>query len=213
MSQIFDLTHILQENTLLFPGTPPVQIKSRNTISVNGFAETQLGLTSHVGTHIDAPAHLIPGGKTLGDFSAEKYWGNGFVIDCRNCEAEISRFFLNTQLAGQLPLDFLILATGQGIKWPSINYLNNFPVLTVEAARWVVEQKIQAIGIDAISFDPIDSVDLPVHHVLLNAEILLVENLKLPPALLNRSVELVFAPLSYRQADGAPVRVFAKSKN
>lgn len=210
MSRIYDLTHILQEDTLLFPGTPPLQIKSRNTIQVNGFAETQITLTSHVGTHVDAPAHLIAGGRTLGDFSTERFWGSGFVVNCHDCQMEISQPFLAAQLAEKPPLDYVILATGQGRKWPTANYLENFPVLTTEAAGWLVEQKIKAVGIDAISFDPMDSEQLPVHRILLGAEILLLENLKIHPALLNCAVELVLAPLNYRQADGAPVRVFAK---
>ena len=210
MPQTYDLTHILQEDVLLFPGTPPLEIKSLNTITENGFAETQLTLTSHVGTHMDAPAHLIPDGKTLDGFSADRFWGNGYVVDCRHCENEIQQSCLVSQIAEKLPLDFILLATGYCEKWPTEDYLENFPVLTTEAAHWLVQQNIKVIGIDAISFDPMDSVELPMHRILLGAEILLIENLQIPAVLLNQSVELVLAPLNYRRADGSPTRIFAK---
>jgi kynurenine formamidase len=213
MPKFYDLTHIFQEDTLLFPGTPPLRFKSLNTIPANGFAETQLTLTSHVGTHIDAPAHLIPGGKTLGDFSAEKFWGMGYVVNCQECTREISQPWLAVQLAEKWPLDFVLLATGHSRHWPAAAYLENFPVLSPAAARWLVRQNIQALGMDAISFDPVESTALPVHHILLGAEILLVENLKIPAVLLNQSVEIVLAPLNFRRADGAPVRVFVKTEN
>lgn len=209
MPKIYDLTHVLHEASLLFPGTPPLEFKRLNTIHANGFAETQLTFTSHVGTHVDAPAHLISGGKMLNDFPADRFWGAGFIVDCRGA-TEISQSFLAAKMAGKWPLDFLLLATGQARKWPGADYLDNFPVLTSEAAHWLVRENFLAIGMDAISFDPVESRELPIHRILLGSEILLVENLKIPEELLHQKVEIIFAPLSYRQADGAPVRVLAK---
>jgi len=209
MPKIYDLTHVLHEESLLFPGTPLLQFRPLNTIHANGFAETQLTFTSHVGTHVDAPAHLISGGKMLTDFPADRFWGAGFIVDCRGA-TEITQSFLAAKLAGKWPLDFLLLATGQARKWPDPDYLKNFPVLTSEAAHWLVQQRFFAIGMDAISFDVVDSKELPVHRILLGADMLLVENLKIPAELLQQKVEIILAPLSYRQADGAPVRVLAK---
>ncbi len=208
--QIFDLSHLLESGMLLFPGTPAIRLHATNTIEKSGFAETQLTFTSHVGTHVDAPAHLLKSGQHLNDYPAEHLWGRAFIVDCRTCSREISLAHLKSQAVDYRALDFLLLATGYADKWPASVYLKDFPVLTSEAAQWVSQFSLKAVGIDAISFDPIDSVTFPNHHCLLGRAFWLIENLVIPPALLGKPAELVIAPLKYAGADGAPVRVLAR---
>ena len=40
-----------------------------------------LKLTSHTGTHIDAPSHFIDHGKTIDQFNVEEFSGTGYVLD------------------------------------------------------------------------------------------------------------------------------------
>lgn len=207
---IYDLTHLMHSEMLLFPGTPAVKFESANTVAQNGFAETNLTFTSHVGTHLDAPAHLIDDGRTLDQFLPDTYWGQAFFVDCQNCGEVISREHLQNCSEDLAACDFAILVTGHSARWPTPAYLHNFPVLTIEAVKWLGTGKYKAIGIDAVSVDPLDSTALPNHHFLLKHEILIIENMKIPERLIGKKMELILAPLYFYEADGAPVRIFAR---
>lgn len=209
-SQTLDLTHPIHQEMLLYPGTPAVNLKKFNTIETNGFNETQIKFTSHVGTHIDAPAHLIKNGKLLTEFPAETFWGEAIFVDCKNCGPEISISLLKENLKKKEIPDFVILRTGNCEKWPNESYLKDYPVLSFEAAKWLVNQGIKAVGIDAVSVDPLDSEKLPVHHIFLENNVLIIENIKIPEALSGKRTDLVVAPLNFVEADGAPVRIFAR---
>ena len=207
---IYDLTHEINTNMLVYPGTPPVQINRINTLEQAGFRETQLVLTSHVGTHLDAPAHLLKTGRPLDQFPPEKFWGQAFFINCLTCREEISLRHLQPAKDQLATVDFVILVTGHGKKWPDSTYLGPFPTLTREAAEWLVQHPLKAVGTDTISIDRMNSRDLPIHHIFLEKEVLIIENIKIPEALIGRRAELVLAPLKFNRADGATVRILAK---
>ena len=63
---------------------------------------------------------------------------------------------------------------------------------------------------DTISFDPVASTHLPIHHILLENKILLLENVNIPAVLIGKTVELIVGPLPIEDADGAPVQIWAR---
>lgn len=67
----------------------------------------------------------------------------------------------------------------------------------------------KGIGIDAISIDPIDSFELPMHRIVLGAGLVIVENLTNLEGLIGRTFRFAALPLKYENADGAPVRAVA----
>jgi kynurenine formamidase len=74
---IIDLTHRLNKNTPVYPGDAEIKISSTDTIEENGYLGHNLQLGTHSGTHIDAPAHMISGSKTLDKFGIESFVGRG----------------------------------------------------------------------------------------------------------------------------------------
>ncbi len=207
---IFDLSHPLHPEMLLYPGTLPVQIKKVNTIEPNGFNETQFIFTSHVGTHVDAPAHLIAGGKSLDEFSPDTFWGLAAFLDCRLCKSFIDLNLLQKNQSLLSGCQIIILATHFCKKWPDVSYFTGYPVLTNEAAEFLVSMKIKILGMDTISVDPINSARLPIHHILLGNEVLIIENVLIPEELIGKRAEMVLSPIKYPGADGSPVRIWAK---
>jgi kynurenine formamidase len=103
-------------------------------------------------------------------------------------------------------VDFLLIRTGWSRFWGTDRYFTDYPILTIEAAETLAGLGLKGVGFDAISADPIDSRDLPVHRVLMRAELLIIENL----AGLERLPEGRFMfscfPLAFQDADGSPVR-------
>ena len=81
--KMLDLTHCITPEMPVYPGTEPPRLTAACTMEKDGFRETLLEMYSHTGTHMDAPAHMLPNGRTLDDFPAETFAGRGFVLDCR----------------------------------------------------------------------------------------------------------------------------------
>lgn len=204
---VIDLSHPIHADMPVYPGTPPPRMEPANTIAEHGFAERLLTLGSHTGTHMDAPAHLLAGGRTLDAYPPACFVGPGCVIDVagRSITLEFLRRFEN-RLRGRR---FALLRTGWSRLWGSPDYFQAFPTLTTEAATWLVSLDLGVVGVDAVSVDPVESADLPVHRTLLGSGVLLLENLTglevLPPT----GFVVCSLPLPLDDADGAPCRAIA----
>ena len=101
---------------------------------------------------------------------------------------------------------FLLIHTGWSQYWGSEEYFRKFPVLNVDAARYLTSFPLKGIGSDTISFDPVDSGDLPVHHILLSKGLILIENLVNLKSLPKHNFAFSCFPLKIRNGDGSPVR-------
>ena len=82
--RVIDLTHTIREDMPVFPGTENVRLIPVNTYEKDGFKETLLEISTHTGTHMDPPAHVLAGRTTLDQFPAEQFIGKALVIDCRD---------------------------------------------------------------------------------------------------------------------------------
>lgn len=210
MKNILDLTHLITESMPVFPGTPQPRLITEYTVANNGFMETRLDLLSHTGTHMDAPAHMLAQGITLDKMPASTFCGNAVCIDVSGVYDTIELGDLLQTGIDFTHVDFVVLHTDWSRFWGHPLYFSNFPVLTQEAAHYLVSCGLKGVAADSISFDKHDSVNYPVHHILLNANMVLIENL-CNTALLPKDLVFWFAalPLNYIQADGSPVRAIA----
>lgn len=105
--------------------------------------------------------------------------------------------------------DFLLIHTGWDKKWKTDDYSGSFPVLSVAAANYLTSLNLKGVGVDAISVDPIDSSEMPVHHALLGAGMILAENLKNLSELPESGFYFSAFPLKIKEADGSPIRAVA----
>lgn len=205
---IIDLSHTIEQDISVYPGSDRPLFEDVASIAENGYAEKRLTLFSHHGTHIDAPCHILEGGKTLGDFPVEKFIGRARVVDCRAKKA-IEKTFLQEAIKKPDTLDFIIFNCGWAPKWKTAAYFSGYPVLTADAARWLGGLSLKGVGFDTISPDALDSSDLQNHHLLLQRDILIVENLTNLDAIPRDVFTFSCLPLKTVRADGAPVRAVA----
>jgi len=195
----------------LFPGTPPPEFRELNTIERDGFRQKQILLASHMGTHVDAPGHILPGGRFLDQFAPEDFMGQGQVIDSRTAGRHIPPELVDGKI---LPdTKFVLFLTGTGQFWGQDRYLNHPPALSENTAALLASLPLKGVGIDTISIDPVDSADLPAHQHILGAGFMILENLTNLQLLLNKTFQLIFLPLLIPEADGCPVRVIAVSED
>jgi arylformamidase len=207
---LIDLTHVVKPGMTVFPGTEPPVFEIGSSIDRDGFEEKKITMFSHTGTHMDAPAHIIAGARRLDEFPIGKFSGRACVVDVnRNAAGKIDLEVLKSRAEAILESDFVILRSGWSQRWDSAEYFRDFPVLSPDAAHWLVDANIKGVGLDMISVDEVDSTDFAVHNILLGADLVIIENLTNLEALPDSELTFYCFPLRIEQADGSPVRAVA----
>jgi kynurenine formamidase len=196
-----------------YPGDPPVDVRPHATHEADGYRVSALRLGSHTGTHVDAPSHTEPEGRTLGEFPVETFRFEARRIDCRGLDARaaIERDALPPVSEA---VDLLVFDTGWADRWGT-DAMVDHPSLAGSTAAWCAERGLH-VATDALSVDPTPSdratddepTGVPAHHALLGADRLILENLRGLDGLPERFTLRAY-PLAL-DADGAPVRAVAE---
>ena len=203
--QLFDLSHRLNSSTPVYPGKKPPIFKPSAFLEKDGYRETLFNFESHLGTHIDAPAHMVANGKFLDQLPLESFCGKALIINIPANTPHIGTEHLQP-FANQLKdADFVLFHTGWHKFWNSENYFYGFPVLTSEAVTMLLTFSLKGTGFDAISADPVDSRSYENHMAILGHGMLIIENLIFPELTINEGFFSCY-PLPCENADGSPVR-------
>jgi arylformamidase len=163
-----------------------------------------LTLSTHLGTHVDAPAHFIPDGATVEALPLAALVGPCQVIDAGDGPL-IEPADLEPAARGARRL---LLKTASGSFWDEPAFRQDFVALSPAASTWLVTQGILLVGIDYLSVDPYDAD--AAHRILLGAGVVVLEGLDLravPPG----AYDLSALPLKVAGADGAPTRVVLRT--
>jgi arylformamidase len=190
----------------VWPGDPPVSIE-RVADGAGGYpAVSRLSLSSHTGTHVDPPAHFLPGGATVDQLSSELLVGSAWVVHVMTL-GPITATMLE---AADMPpgVERLLVRTSNSERADreSPAFDPGFAALSADAAKWVAAHGIRLIGIDGPSIGPFGEESMAVHLVLLSAGILPIEGLNLA-GVAPGPYELICLPLLIEGGDGAPARV------
>jgi len=208
--QIIDLSRTISPDMPVYPGTEPPAFSTPCTIEEMGFLERKLTLYSHTGTHMDAPAHIIPGAKTLDQMTPDRFAGKGAVINLKvNESSTIDADLLKLHQRQIERCEFLLFHTGWGDLWGKDAYYKGYPVLSYDAAAWLTRFPLKGIGADTISADEAGSAAFPIHTILLEHDIVIIENLTNLQALSDKGFDFCCFPLKLENADGSPVRAVA----
>lgn len=73
--KIIDLSQTLYDQMPVFPGDPEVIIKEIHTLDKEGWNLRNMTFTTHIGTHVNVPYHMVKGGKRLNTFSLDNFFG------------------------------------------------------------------------------------------------------------------------------------------
>ncbi len=178
--RVIDLTHAIKEGMPVYPGTEAPTLTPISSCEKDGFRETLLRMTTHTGTHMDAPAHLFPDRPTLDRLPAAQFIGRALAVDCRHLhEGEaITMDCLRPYGEKVDQADFLLFNLGWDKRWGTDAYFGDYPCLDEETLDYIIAGRCKGIGFDAISLDPIADENLPRHKKLLSArDIVNIENL------------------------------------
>lgn len=236
-----DLTRPISTGMPVYPGDPSVRISTVLTCAEDGVEVSGLCLGSHTGTHVDAPSHTIPGGRTVDQLRLDELCGPAVVLGFEGLQAEqaITASRVRTLMADLGPAAVptrVVLCTGWDRVWDGpdpADRLVRHPYLAPDAARWLWDAGVRLLGTDALNPDPTVRAgrpEVPVHGVFLGQDGVIVENLAnlscLRPRRLGEAagqrterapgdwtalVHLGVYPLPLAGLDGAPARVVAQS--
>lgn len=207
--KVIDLSHTINNEITVFNEAERPQIKQVAAVEKDGYSQMHFSMYTHNSTHIDAPYHMIAGTKTLDQLNPTSFVGKAFVANVKNTCSLIHIEDLNPYESKLDECDFLILNTGWAGKWKTESYKKDFPVLSQEAAQWLMKFNLKGIGLDTISIDPVDSADVPIHKIVLGNEVLIIENLTNLDTLTSEIFTFSCLPLKFENADGSPARAVA----
>jgi len=192
----------------VYPGDPMPEFTQVADLKKEGYTDYQIKTGMHVGTHMDAPLHMLEGGKRLSDFSVGNFFGRGCLIDARGASV-VNADFLKS--SGAQKGDVVLVMTGFSQKYRQPEYYEKHPEIGEDFAEKAIELGIKIVGMDTPSPD---RPPFKVHKLLLAKEILIIENLTNLEELFETTkggvaFEIFALPAKF-YAEAAPVRVVAK---
>jgi arylformamidase len=201
-----DLTMGIDSSMKVFPGSPQPSFITWSRFETQGYSSEVMFLSTHTGTHIDAPTHFVQNSKTIDQLDVSRFVTHGVLLKfLKNADQQISlNDIINYEIKAN---DTVILATGWENQHDKDNYMSNNPGLSAEAAEYLANIKVNAVAIDGPSIDRGIDNRFDSHSILLSNNIFIIENLcnlaELGPV---RSFTLVVNPLKLVGASGSPVR-------
>ena len=200
--RIYDITRTLSASLAVWPDDQP--FRARWTARIADGASVNVGsiqMSTHAGTHVDAPLHYDDEGASTDGFDLGAFLGPAFVLDVRGEEVVEVRHVEHLDFSGVRRVLFRTSAS----ETPDAEFSTDFAHIDPAAVRYLGAHGVVLIGTDAPSVDRFDSEDLPAHHELARCGIVNLENLYLrdvTPGLYH----LTALPLKIAALDAAPLR-------
>lgn len=156
---------------------------------------------THIGTHVEVPAHLFEGGKTCAQMPVESFLGPALVLCCDNGQR-----IEPAHLSQVMPGDILLLWSPAGGRsaW-----------ISPEAAGLLAEKPIRMLGVQNVSPDDPRAYDIgsgiapETHEALLRRDIPIIEGIVNLEAIGNGRVFYIGLPLRVAHMDSSWIRAIA----
>lgn len=200
--KLWDITQPLRPGLPVWPGDTAYaeervwQIDDDCPVNVS-----KITLSTHSGTHADAPLHYDPNGLPSGDVDLSFYLGPCLVLDVTGAGNLIQPSDVTPAL-GQ-SVERLLLKTYT--KTPLEQWDDNFTAIASETIAALAAAGIRLIGTDTPSLDPQSSKTMDAHHAVRRAGMAILEGLVLDDVP-SGTYELIALPIKLANLDAAPVR-------
>ena len=199
---IVDLTQSLSNDIPHFPGDIQPNIYQTKTLEKDGVACCNMHISSHHGTHMDAPSHFVEGTASIDQISPHSFFGKGVVIRLEEGkQPDVSHVQKD---------EWVLFNTGWSSHWSSKDYYNQSPTIDEKTAELLANKKIKGVGVDAFSVDRMDAHDAKIHKILLKEGVMIVENLTNLDKLEGKHFDFIGMPLKIKDCDGSPIRAVAR---
>ncbi len=202
----YDVTIAITQDMPVWPGDTPPTLELKDSIVAGGTANTsQITLSVHTGTHVDAPHHFMNDGRTIEGLSMDTLIGRAYVLNLPDVDL-ITAAVLD---AADIPprTRRLLFKTRNSDYWAKgvKKFQTEFVGISADGAAFLVDRNVKLVGIDYLSVAPYSS-STPTHRILLGAGVVVLEGLDLSKVSQGRYT-LHCLPLKLAGSDGAPARV------
>ncbi|MCL2320947.1 MAG: cyclase family protein [Oscillospiraceae bacterium] len=191
--KLIDISHVLDENTPIFPGDPKTTLTRIKTIDKDYYNAYLLQSCFHTGTHVDIPMHLINDSRTVIDFPLDGFVGRGILLDVRGEKTLEMKPIYKEMISKQ---DIVLTFSAFDKKYFQEEYFSQHPTVSDELADFLLSRKIKMLGMD------MPSPDYPpftFHKELLRNGIFVLENLTNLQSLIGiKKFEVMALPLKIR---------------
>ena len=220
-SEIIDLTHSIDANIPTWEEgcgfQSEITLDYNHSSAGTPFRVQSFHMRAGIGTHMDAPAHCVPNGKTIDQIAIHDFIKPCIVIDISK-KADADYLLLVEDIItfenkyGKIASDSLVIVhTGWARYWhDTVKYRNQlqFPSVSKDAAELLLQRNIIGLGIDTLSPDTAKS-GFPVHQLLLSLNKIIIENLHNTNLLRPVGAYIIALPIKVYAATEAPLRIIA----
>lgn len=201
--RIVDLSHEVYPGMFKFPGAyhPEVEMEQTGFYERDKCVVHKLVMGTHAGTHVDAPYHFFPEGKTIDQIPLHWLIAEAVVFGLggKGPGEPITEEDVDVSKVGEG--EVALFNTGWFKRWGR-DFYQNPPLFSTELAKKLVERGVVALAVDI-------PLNYEVHRVVLGAGRLLIENLTNLDEIKADRAKLLAFPLKLRGSDAAPARVVA----
>lgn len=209
--KIIDISLPINDNLPLWPNssglclTRVAKIGKKSTVN-----ETHIEMNAHAGTHIDAPFHFIPRGKTIDKSPLGVFIGPVVVVNLPRIKEIGARDLERLPLPKNVKR--ILFKTSNSLLWQKKvkKFKKDYVGLTPDAALWLVRRGIKLVGIDYLSIAKFSEA-MAVHRILLGKNVYIVESLNLA-GVKPGTYQLICLPLKLADAEAAPTRAILIKK-
>jgi len=218
LSKIIDLSHIIT------PGKAGrkfgiervgAETVNPNVVRLEGqwYIMHNVTMVSHIGTHIEAPYHLFESQADLSRLSPEQLIGKAVLLDLRHCPRKSGVTIehvreASRKVGGIQPGDIVFCNLGSAQFYGTDDYATT-PYFSPEAIRWLVDQEMKLMGVDASGVEVPGSEEHVNHAALFSKGIPLIENLANLDSLSKTRFTVYALPIAVVGLEAFPLRVIA----
>jgi arylformamidase len=206
MRRIIDITLMVTPDMPVWPGDPNVILERVSKIEEGSNANvSRMAMSVHTGTHMDAPYHFVPEGKTIETLPLEVLIGTVQVVELPSTCNLITASIIKEAGIGA-GVERVLFKTRNSAYWLQTNipFQTGFIGVSVDGAELLVSSGIRLVGIDYLSIAPFKQ-SRPTHVALLKAGMVILEGVdlsKVSPGY----YQLICLPLKLAGSDGSPAR-------
>lgn len=204
MPKVIDISVTLRKSLAPWPGEDFWSMDPVCRIAEGAVANvSKITAGCHFGTHVDSPWHFGKTEETVETISLKKMVIQARVLDLTHVDKVITRSDLEGKLDGTSAV--LLKTANSGKQESGEPFDLDFVHLDESAAQYLVDQKIETVGIDYASVEGYHVEGGPVHHILLGNGVFIVEGIDLTDVA-PKDYLFIVLPLKIEGADGAPAR-------
>lgn len=209
MKRVIDLSYSIRDAMPVFPGDPGVEFTRVRAIHEGGYNVTRICMSTHAGTHVDVPRHVLHDDRGVDSIPLDSLVGWAELLDMGEVApgAEIVAADLDKFADRVADRARVLIKTGWGKRWGTDDFYKGFPGISEGAAAWLVARKVRLVGIEQPSVHP--TLHREVHKTLLASGIVVLETVANLHEITSNRVYLAALPVKLAGLDGAPARVIA----